>query len=1091
MKLWWIGLLLLGALPGLRAEVLLDRPMNSDADFKNSYGRVEALSKIVDLPEGGKAVEFTVPDDSNVKPESKLSFQLDGAKIAGRRVHFTGEVKVVTAAETSKWGGGEFSMWFPYQKGYQGFGYDHVHIGTKAQDWRKLDKVVDVPSYATHMLFNIGISNARGTVLFRNIKAETVSDDILISFPLAANRAFKDEVAGDQKGGWHDGGSAYDARNFNWRQQVYGGVPFAIIDPAKNKDNTVVVFASPRFPDGAKEVSAKFDAKAKFVYLLHAAAWAKSGETAGVLELTSQDGQVAKFDVVVDRDIADWFPLKPLANAVVGSQFAAGGGIGGVYVSCFALPENFGTVKELKLSSPAGVQTTWMVLAATLSPQRYEVEKPQELVIRENDVWKALPQDIIAAPKAGTALDFDLLFQNQPCGVNGRVTVKDGHFVFAKDPGKPLRFMAIGSGRDFGSYFGVPAECDTKERISAYAEQMRRNGYNMIRWWPQARTSKEKAFENDPVKQDLQDWFYYELKRNGIYVILSVDDWTAGYDYCNVWTDPRKKEYSIFLDPKHRENWLKWVTINLTRQNPYTKTALLDDPMLVGIDCNNELEFYFYRADNRYAPLWRSFLEAKYQTFDNLQKAWGDEIGDLKSFADIVTFVPVGGDKKGAVQRDRSEFVTKEEAGLLQWQVAELRKLGFQGVVTNYCMGRSMRHVGLRDNADFVMQNGYHAHPIGGSVGSGGRTPQDSAIASEANSIRTFLSSRMYGKPYVVSEHGHVFWNQYRYEQGLMTGAYAALNDFDALTAFFMQVTTLPNQRITAFEIRHDPVARAAELITALLYRREDVKSSKVEFRIRLDVADAVKNATDTDSVSATQLKLGLLGQTYVDTTSLPVLKDQILLERLGSSKTAVRQADTNIIDMPSQGFRFDQLVNQLKERGMVPKNNRTNEEKGIYESVTGEIVLNAPGKTFEVNTPRLQGICAEAKSTMTLPALDILSMDRKASIALAAIDGDKPLQQADRLLLFVVTNALNSNMKFAAPDMLERLDAGTTPTLIETGTFRLAVKTANIGGMKLYPLRLDGTRMDPLPVKMTADGRGEFVLETAKYPTFYFELSK
>jgi len=174
MKKLWMGLLLAGLLPGVWADVILDRPMSEDKDLKGVYDLKEQLTKLVDLPEGGKALEFTVPDDSNIKPENKLAFHIDGAKVAGQRVRFTGEVKVINAVETGKWGGGSFTMWYPYKDSKES-GFEHIYIGTKTEDWKKLQKEIDVPANVSHLLLSIGISNARGTVLFRNIKVETVA----------------------------------------------------------------------------------------------------------------------------------------------------------------------------------------------------------------------------------------------------------------------------------------------------------------------------------------------------------------------------------------------------------------------------------------------------------------------------------------------------------------------------------------------------------------------------------------------------------------------------------------------------------------------------------------------------------------------------------------------------------------------------------------------------------------------------------------------------------------------------------------------------------------------------------------------------
>ncbi len=1086
-----IAILLLANCCAYCDGIILDRPMDSEKDLSGVYSRNSELSKIVKLDDGSCVVEFTVPDDPNVEPKSNVVFQLSKKQVSGKKVAFSGEARVLSAVETAKWGGGEFSMWFPYETGHEGYGYDHCHIGTKASGWKKLSKVVDVPEYATHLLFTIGISNARGIVQFRNIKVE--SGDTLITFPQAANMDFRDEIAGDGKGGWHDGGSAYDARSFPIQNRVFGNVPFRIIDPAKNQGKAVTVFACQKLPGGVNEAVAEVNTSGKYIYLLHATAWDQEENTPiGSVVLENEKGDAAVLDVIFGKDAMEWYRAKAGENAWIGAQFPAGGSLGAVYVSRFAIPEGFGVIKKVMLKHEPAATAMWLVLAANISDNRYEQPEQRGLVMKEDDVWKPLPQSVVQAAKAGSAIDIGALFPNEPTGSHGRVIInKDGHFAFEDNPAKTVRFMAIGTGRDFDKYFGVPAECSTKEQITAYAEQMRRNGYNMIRWWPQARTSKQKAFENDPEREDLQDWLYAELKRNGVYIILSVNDWTAGYDYCNVWSDPRKKAYSIFLDPKHRESWLHWVQVQLTHINPYTKTRLLDDPGVVGIDCNNELEFYFMRADDRYAPLWRQYLQEKYKTFEVLKAAWVKDADGLTNFEDINTFIPLGRQMAGPMQQDKAAFVTSQERGLLDWQKAELKKICFKGYVTNYCMGRSMRHVGIRRSADFVMQNGYHAHPFGSSgPEKGGKNAQDSSVGSALNIIRTFLASRMYGKPYDVSEHGHVFWNKYRYEQGLVMGAYSALNDLDVLTGFFMQVTTNENCALTPFEIRHDPISRASELLTALVYRREDAKTPNCSFRIKMNPEQAVANGEVTESINATQMKLGLLAKTSVDLTNDPVKDGEVLFNRVGGSKTAVRRADTNIIDSPNSGFDFDSVLTQLKQRNVIAASNRTSEKDGIYESATGEIYMDTKKHFLQVNTERTQGIAAEAGTTVNLPALEVIGSNRRSNISLSAIDGDKPITQADRLLLIVATNVLNTGMSFVDANQVERINKGTAPLLLQTGAFAVAVKSPKVEGMKLYALALDGSRIAEIPF-VVKDGKAQITLDTAKYPTVYFELSR
>ena len=66
----------------------------------------------------------------------------------------------------------------------------------------------------------------------------------------ACNMGFKDDVAGDQKGGWTDQGNN-DMRYFPVGTQVFNGVRFQVIDPARNNGKSCLVLKgkeSPYFP---------------------------------------------------------------------------------------------------------------------------------------------------------------------------------------------------------------------------------------------------------------------------------------------------------------------------------------------------------------------------------------------------------------------------------------------------------------------------------------------------------------------------------------------------------------------------------------------------------------------------------------------------------------------------------------------------------------------------------------------------------------------------------------------------------------------------------------------------------------------------
>ena len=238
---------------------------------------------------------------------------------------------------------------------------------------------------------------------------------------------------------------------------------------------------------------------------------------------------------------------------------------------------------------------------------------------------------------------------------------------------------------------------------------------------------------------------------------------------------------------------------------------------------------------------------------------------------------------------------------------------------------------------------------------------------------------------------------------------------------------------------------------------------------------------------------MGLIGECAVDLTHHPAGKNEVLLPRLGSSATAVRRADADIVDTRSSVFDMDRILRNLKSRGLLPADNRTNALKDFFVSATGELVLNARNNRMTIETDRFQGLCAEAGSRADLRNFRVKSMNRRGCLALASIDGTRSIRDARRLLLFVVTNALNSGMVFEEEDQRVCLDHGSTPILIESGTFEMEILTDRAEKMTLYALAPDGTRLEKIPVRKMGKGIA-FTLRTAdlkRGPSLYFELAQ
>lgn len=135
------------------------------------------------------------------------------------------------------------------------------------------------------------------------------------------NMEFRDEVSGDGKGGWFDQG-ANDYRNLPLGQQIFSGVPFEIIDPAKNGGRSALILRGapkPEFPARAEGIVV--GAKAARLYFLHAAGWsAPEGTVTHRYVVHYADGGVTEIPVRLGQEIEGWWKPKPIPGAKIAAE---------------------------------------------------------------------------------------------------------------------------------------------------------------------------------------------------------------------------------------------------------------------------------------------------------------------------------------------------------------------------------------------------------------------------------------------------------------------------------------------------------------------------------------------------------------------------------------------------------------------------------------------------------------------------------------------------------------------------------------------------------------------------------------------------
>lgn len=743
--------------------------------------------------------------------------------------------------------------------------------------------------------------------------------------------------------------------------------------------------------------------------------------------------------------------------------------------------------------------------AAISSSAPVEVSQP--------GVWKTIDvSDLYIKP--GSALDLSGVAERVPAGSFGRLVVDEsGVPYFEKRPGVPARFFSVQLIPDM-----LPSW--SKGDIDNYAAAVARQGYNLVRFhfldnvlqgstrapalkapaaaeYKLPQTPKEVKFI--PGNLDRFDYLVAALRRNGVYINMDAMTSYIGYDSGMNGERDKKGAFmtkiQMFINPMFRRNWKAGVDKLFSHVNPYTGLSLKEDPAVVLVSFLNEQEVLpeFRDYSIPFHPAWAAFLKKKYGTYDKLFEAWDGQCGGMAIPADgkfetlpgIIYKIASGSSRAG---RDMTECIAAMESEMTDFYLKAIREIGYPGLVTNWNMRTRIATVPARSKLPAVSMNGYHCHPQDGYNSSGTTVDNSSAVENVGNSFKHQAVARFADRPFFNTEFGFCFWNPTRHEQGLVFGAGAALQGWTSITCHAGQVQETGNF-LVPFAAGADPVIRAAEVVEAFTYLRGDVKTSPHLVEIPLDdrfifSGQALRGVSDELSRIWTLCKVGIsyggkLGKIKPDLVVFPEQTSQ-----LGGTDmfTSVESTVTSA--------RIRPVVEKLRGQGVLPASNRTDPEQGVYQSDTGEIILNTNG-VMQVATPRFAGVTIKEDGAYDLGAVNISGCSVPAAVSVISLSKEEEIPQAKRLLVVFATDALNNRMAFQSPDRKKLVRIGELPVLWRTGTLSFSVAAPGAKGEpKLYALKLNGERAEEIPVKKNGE-RLEAVIDTAQLATQtpFFEL--
>jgi len=533
--------------------------------------------------------------------------------------------------------------------------------------------------------------------------------------------------------------------------------------------------------------------------------------------------------------------------------------------------------------------------------------------------------------------------------------------------------------------------------------------------------------------------------------------------------------------------------------NPYTKSRLVDDPVIAVMLFYNELEFYSFRNGGLHPAMvgeWRAWLKKRYENDPAaLVKAWNDA-GRFKpgmKFEEIPLFDEGAQWGVGAYSTDVGLFMIDIEKALTAWFEKTVREIGYRGLTTLWDMGKQYRNNVTRDGIQVVSMHNYQAHPTDW-LSKGSRVDQGSSIKNAGQYWRAMAGTRFVDRPFFIAEYGHVFWSQRRYEEGVLFGALSALQGYQGLMVHSSPVRLDGDSGpIKPFGTGLDPVERANQVATAFMLRRHDVAKSKNYVELRFDDKYLRENGNLNRAPGAGTLLSLICGfGVWHDGASMKSFgakpKPIAVLNASGGAQVSMTSNTMDVVGNAGADKETSSVIAALKSRGLLPPGNLSDPEKGVYQSDTGEIVMDTKSDTMTVCAPRIEGIATNKAERRSLGALSGVQSSVPASVTAISLDG-APLMKCSRALLVYATDALNSGMDLSE-DHSTLFSLGTAPTLMRTGILNLEMKT-EASGAEAWALGLDGSRVRKMPCALEA-GTFKIEIDTSELengPTPFFEI--
>ncbi len=706
--------------------------------------------------------------------------------------------------------------------------------------------------------------------------------------------------------------------------------------------------------------------------------------------------------------------------------------------------------------------------------------------------WIPLRPELDIEP--GSALDFSSLgLTDAPAGKHGRVMARpDGQFAFTDSPAQVRRFYGVNL--CFGAQYLSQAEADR------LAERLARLGYNAVRLHHYERDLTQGQHPTttlNPEKLDQFDYLLAALIKRGLY--LTTDLYVSRpVPYREVGMD-RDGEIPMdtfkILVPVHAgayENWKAFSRALLTHVNPYTKRSYAEEPGLAWLAMINEGNFgNFYRdilTFPEWKQAWNRWLAKRYPDRSALATAWGNELKTSEDPAAGTVALPDRLQAEGPRARDGIVFLADTEREMVGKMKAFLRdELGCHALVSNSSSWtRFTTDQGARQVYDYVDDHFYVDHPqfLEGAWRLPSRCPNTSPVAEGAPGGRSLTFTRLFDKPFTVTEYNYSGPGRFRGVGGILTGALGAFQGWGGVWRFaysHSREAMFSPTRINYFDMACDPLGQAAERASICLFVRGDLQPAPHDVALVMTDADLAKPAARIPTLApkwhwlawVTRVGTQVIrspGQPLPHTTVLP----------LGWQTPASAYAAKQVLAVDPYAIENDALVAGLTGRPLFPPGQPPDPVKKFFRSETGEITIDGPHDRLVLDTPRTAGGYAPAGQTIetTQGGVRLTVRGSDATVWVSALDPN-PIGRSRRLLVTHLTDLQNTDIRYAEPERKTLLDWGRLPYLVRAGSAEVAIRLAAPGEFHVWALAPSGKRLAEVPARFEG-GELRFTVDVA-----------